>query len=192
MSPVDRGGHRENNHQSSQQIYPHGRSGRCSEQQSLVGLAGCGSGSDDTTSSAAAAGGGSGKDVATGKTPVGTVLVDDAGRTLYAFAADTKGTSNCTGSCATYWPPVKAGAGTLTHTKDVTATLGTTKRPDGSTQLTVDGWPMYTYASDTKAGQATGQGLDLSGGKWWVVDSSGKWVKKSAPAEDTGGGGYGY
>ena len=46
-------------------------------------------------------------------------------------------------------------------------------------QLTVNGWPMYTYAGDAKAGDASGQGKNLSGGLWWVVDSSGAWVKKA-------------
>ncbi len=154
-----------------------------------VVLVGCGSGSDNTTSASAAGG----EDVATGKTSVGTVLVDGDGRTLYAFAADTEGTSSCTDACATDWPPVKAGSGTPSHTEDVTATLGTTTRPDGSTQLTVDGWPMYTYAGDDQAGQATGQGLDFFGGRWWVVDATGKWVKKAASEDnDNMRGGYGY
>ena len=48
----------------------------------------------------------SGSAVATGQTDVGTVLVDQNGKTLYAFAADAKNHSNCSGSCAQYWPPV--------------------------------------------------------------------------------------
>ena len=148
-------------------------------------LAACGSGGSSDTENAAASGGGG--DVATGTTDVGTVLVDRRGRTLYAFAADTKGHSNCDGSCATYWPPVKAGSGALGHPDGVSATLGTTKRSDGATQLTVDGWPMYTYAGDAKPGQATGQGKNLSGGLWWVVAPDGDWIKDSG-----GSGGSGY
>jgi predicted lipoprotein with Yx(FWY)xxD motif len=152
-------------------------------------LAGCGSGKDDASAQPGAAA--SGRDVATGTTDLGSVLVDKSGDTMYAFAADSKGTSTCTGACVTNWPPVKAGTGTPSHTDGVTATLGTTKRSEGSTQLTVNGWPMYTYAGDDKPGQATGQGLDTYGGKWWVVDKAGDWVKKSAEPTD-GGGGYGY
>ncbi len=131
----------------------------------------------------------SGSAVATGQTDVGTVLVDQNGKTLYAFAADAKNHSNCSGSCAQYWPPV-AASGSPTASKDVSATLGTTTRSDGSTQLTVNGWPMYTYAGDAKAGDATGQGKNLSGGLWWVVDPSGQWVKKSAGTSGGGRGGY--
>ncbi len=149
-------------------------------------LAACGSGgATDTENSAAAGGGGI---VATGRTDVGTVLVDRSGRTMYAFAADVKGRSNCDDSCATSWPPVKAGSGALGHPDGISATLGTTKRSDGTTQLTVDGWPMYTYAGDAEPGQATGQGKNLSGGRWWVVAPSGDWVKD---AGGSGGNGYG-
>ena len=52
---------------------------------------------------------------------------------------------------------------------------------------------MYTYAGDAKAGQAAGQGKNLSGGLWWVVDPSGAWVKdKSGTGGDSdyGRGGY--
>jgi predicted lipoprotein with Yx(FWY)xxD motif len=155
-------------------------------------LAACGSDSDGSTGTRnSAASGSSGGVVATGKTDVGTVLVDRKGRTLYAFAADTKGHSNCEDSCASYWPPVKAGPGALGHPDDVSATLGTTKRSDGTTQLTVDGWPMYTYAGDAEPGQATGQGKNLSGGLWWVVDPSGTWVKDAGGGGGTGGDGYG-
>ena len=148
-------------------------------------LAACGSSSGGTASTSqgskvpAAAGASSGA-VATGTTDVGTVLVDGSGKTLYAFAADTRGTSNCSGSCAQYWPPVTAKAGSLGHSAAVTARLGTITRDDGSTQLTVDGWPMYTYAGDSAAGQATGQGKNLSGGLWWVVKPSGAWLKKTS------------
>jgi len=57
-------------------------------------------------------------------------------------------------------------------------------------QLTVNGWPMYTYAGDAAAGDATGQGKNLSGGLWWVVDPSGAWVKKAASTSSGGKGGY--
>jgi predicted lipoprotein with Yx(FWY)xxD motif len=128
------------------------------------------------------------------RTDAGKVLVDPHGRTLYAFAADTKGHSACDGSCATYWPPTPAGSLPGTQPDGVTATLGQIARPDGTMQLTVDGFPMYTYVGDSRPGQAKGQGLDESGGLWWVVSADGSWVKDkkpstSAPAD---GGGYGY
>ena len=76
----------------------------------------------------------------------------------------------------------------------VTATFGVLHRPDGTEQLTVDGWPMYTYVGDTKAGAITGQGQNSSGGLWWVVSPSGKWItkaKSSATATKGSAGRYG-
>jgi predicted lipoprotein with Yx(FWY)xxD motif len=160
-------------------------------------LAGCGGSSGGETGTKAAAEG-TGTVKATGtlqlaRTDAGMALVDPRGRTLYAFAADSKGHSACTGSCATYWPPTPASALPKAAPKGVTATLGQITRPDGSKQLTVDGFPMYTYVGDSRPGQAKGQGLNESGGLWWVVSGSGAWVKDSKPSSaPADGGGYGY
>ncbi len=116
------------------------------------------------------------------------VVTDSSGRTLYWFVPDTTTASKCTGSCATYWPPlvgpVMAGSG-------VTGTLGTITRPNGATQATYDGHPLYTYAGDSAPGQAKGNGLNASGGLWYEMTVSG-----AKPATGTGtttsGGGYGY
>ena len=99
---------------------------------------------------------------------------------MYAFAADSKGHSNCNGACLSYWPLVPAGAKPPTAGTGVTATFGMLKRSDGKSQLTVDGWPVYTYVGDTKPGATSGQGTNLSGGLWWIVDPSGKWIKTGA------------
>jgi predicted lipoprotein with Yx(FWY)xxD motif len=116
------------------------------------------------------------------------VLTNSAGFTLYWFAPDTSTTSKCTGSCATYWPPVK---GPATEGSGVTGTLGTITRPDGTTQATYNGHPLYTYKGDTAPGQDKGNGLNISGGLWHDVTASGG----AAPAPSTstssgGGGGY--
>ncbi len=134
------------------------------------------------------AGGSAGGRIAVGTTSAGRVLVDPHGMTLYAFAADTRGHSACSGSCATYWPPVPGADASGKPAAHVSAHLGTIKRADGSTQLTVNGFPMYTYAGDSAPGQATGQGKNLSGGLWWVVSPTGSWVKRQAPAPSSGGG----
>src|SRR5580700_8853178 len=70
------------------------------------------------------------------------VLTNSSGKTLYWFAPDTSTTSKCTGSCATYWPPV---TGPVTAGSGVTGTLSTITRSDGTTQATYDGHPLYTY-----------------------------------------------
>ena len=116
------------------------------------------------------------------------VLTNSGGFTLYWFAPDTSTTSKCTGSCTTYWPPVK---GPATAGSGVTGTLSTITRPDGTTQVTYDGHPLYTYVGDTAPGQNKGNGQNLSGGKWYEITVSG-----ASPAASTspssGGGGYGY
>jgi predicted lipoprotein with Yx(FWY)xxD motif len=134
-------------------------------------------GGSGSTASSDTSGSGSGA-IATRSTSVGTVLTDGAGQTMYAFAADKKGVSHCSGSCLTYWPPVSASAAPKAAA-DVTAHLGTITGTDGQKQLTVDGWPMYTYVGDSNPGDTTGQGLDESGGLWWVVAPDGTWIKGS-------------
>ena len=146
-------------------------------------------GNSSSAAPAAAAGG----NTVTEKTIGGQqVLVDSKGNTLYWFAIDTSAKSNCSGSCATYWPPVK---GPLTAGSGVTGTLGTITRSDGTKQATYMGHPLYTYVGDTSPGQNKGNGKNLSGGLWYEMTVSG-----STPAPGTGstatatsgGGGYGY
>ena len=127
-------------------------------------------------------------------TPAGRVLVDPRGRTLYVFGPDSRGHSTCTASCATYWPPVPGADAKRGATAAVSATLGSIKRADGSSQLTANGYPVYTYVGDHARGQSNGQGTNLSGGLWWVVSPSGARVTKTLPssagASSSGGGGY--
>ena len=142
------------------------------------------------TSSAAAAAGGN---TVTEKT-IGSqqVLVDSQGMVVYWFVPDTSSKSNCSGSCATYWPPVK---GPLTAGSGVTGTLATITRSDGSTQATYDGHPLYTYIGDKSAGQNSGNGKNLSGGLWWEMTVSGSTPAPgggSTATATSGGGGYGY
>ncbi len=114
------------------------------------------------------------------------VLTNAQGFTLYSFGPDTSTTSNCTGSCATYWPPVK---GPATAGAGVTGQLATITRSDGTTQATYNGHPLYTYAGDTAPGQAKGNGLNVSGGVWYEVPVSGS----AAPAASSSTkSGYGY
>jgi predicted lipoprotein with Yx(FWY)xxD motif len=114
-----------------------------------------------------------------------TVLTNSAGFTLYWFVPDTATTSNCTGQCATFWPPVK---GPVTIGSGLNGTVGTITRPDGTTQATYDGHPLYTYTGDHAPGQNNGNGLNASGGLWHEVTVSGG----AAPAASATHGGYGY
>ena len=111
------------------------------------------------------------------KTKLGTILVDQQGRTLYDFAKDKKNHSECAGACAKFWPPLltngkpKAGKGARAKM------LGTAVRNSG-TQVTYNGHPLYTYAGDKKAGQTNGQGSTNFGAAWWVLAPNGTQITK--------------
>ena len=129
-----------------------------------------------------------GNELKTAKIGGATVLTNAKGFTLYWFGPDTSTTSKCSGSCATFWPPV---AGPAKACPGVTGTLGTIKRSDGSVQATYDGHPLYTYAGDKAPGQNSGNGVNASGGVWHEVTVSGAAPAPSASSSSSGGG-YGY
>jgi len=122
--------------------------------------------------------------VNTGTVPnLGTVLVDGQGFTLYVFAPDKQsGSSTCFGQCAKAWPPLvlPAGVSQAPAGPGVKASLlGTTKRQDGTVQVTYDKWPLYLWVIDSAPGQATGQNVNNLGGKWYVITPDGKVITKS-------------
>jgi predicted lipoprotein with Yx(FWY)xxD motif len=99
--------------------------------------------------------------------PVGAYLTGKGGLTLYTFKPDSANASTCTGSCAQAWPPfVVTAADTLRTGSGVTGTLTTFARPDGTMQVAYNGAPLYSYKSDTNAGDTNGQGV---GGSWYVA-----------------------
>jgi predicted lipoprotein with Yx(FWY)xxD motif len=180
-----------------------------------LALSACASSSNPSAAASAPAAGASSPAPAAGvsvttlgmRTINGTAVVTNAkGLTLYWFAPDTTTTSKCTGSCATYWPPltgpVSAGVG-------VTGSLGSIIRSNGAMQATYDGHPLYTYAADSAPGQAKGNGLNASGGVWYEMTvsgakpatsgtgtggtgGSGSGGSTSTGSPSTGSGGYGY
>ncbi len=90
-------------------------------------------------------------------------ITDFEGKTLYTFDHDTKGVSNCYNGCAAAWPPYISGA---TAQKTFPTNITVIKRTDGSSQFAWEGMPLYYYASDTKPGDTTGDGV---GGIWHIV-----------------------
>ena len=124
---------------------------------------------------------------------VGTVLVNRSGKTIYSPQQEAHGKILCTGSCLTFWFPVLAGAGVAPAASGATGTFGTIHRPDGRTQLTYNGKPLYTFRLDMAPGQAHGNNFtDHFGGTsftWRAITTSG------APAgtgQQGNGGGYAY
>ncbi len=115
---------------------------------------------------------------------LGTVLVNGEGLTLYMFEPDRQsGKSTCFGECLNLWPPVVlvdgvkaplAGAGVKA------SLLGITTVPTGGLQqITYNRWPLYLWHGDSRPGEATGQGLNNSGGRWYVLDPEGTPVTAS-------------
>jgi predicted lipoprotein with Yx(FWY)xxD motif len=111
---------------------------------------------------------------------LGVILVNGAGRTLYMFVPDKQKRVTCKGSCAIIWPPLKIKAGTKPTAGGAAkkSLLGTYKVAGGKRVVSYNRWPLYTYITDKKPGQATGQGVDNSGGLWYVLSASGKVIKK--------------
>lgn len=105
-------------------------------------------------------------------TSLGAVVVDGNGMTAYMYDKDTQGaaTSACTGPCLAKWPPILSDSAEP-KADGVTGTLATIDTPDGKHQVTLDGWPLYTFAGDAAAGDVTGQGV---GGIWWVLSPAGE------------------
>lgn len=115
---------------------------------------------------------------------LGPVLTDQAGHTLYLFTGDSRGSgkSTCDGACARTWPPLLVG-GRTTVAEDIdTGLVGQIGRADGSKQVTVGGWPVYTYAKDGAPGEATGHG---AGNTWYAMEPNGCRVDPSRRPDDT-------
>jgi predicted lipoprotein with Yx(FWY)xxD motif len=112
--------------------------------------------------------------VSTKTSSLGTFLVDANGRALYLWDADQGSKSTCSGACAQAWPPLTTTATPKASGAAKASLLGTTKRPDGSREVTYAGHPLYYFAGDTQPGQTTGQGSNGFGAPWWVVTPAGK------------------
>jgi predicted lipoprotein with Yx(FWY)xxD motif len=116
---------------------------------------------------------------------LGSILVDSDGTTLYMFDNDSKGegASACYDQCASAWPPLTV-EGDPTVGGDVTASLTTFERDDGTSQVAAAGWPLYYFASDEDPGDANGQGVN---DVWWALSPDGSPVESGS---DSGGGAY--
>jgi len=127
------------------------------------------SSSSSASGSSSAAG-----DLSVAKSPLGDIIVDGNGMTVYYFTKDKadSGKSVCSGQCLEAWPSVEASSDTPKG-KGITAKLGTITRDDGTKQVTVDGMPIYLWVKDKKPGDVTGQGV---GKVWYVVAPDGKMI----------------
>lgn len=149
----------------------------------LVALvaAGCGSGGSNSESSyqksrstTASAEGGKAATVSVATVPkIGQVLVDSEGLTLYDFHKDKGTESACYGACAKAWPPLLTSGAPQPSNGASGSMLGTTKRTDGSVQVTYARHPLYTFVSDTKPGDAKGNDFSAFGAQWYALTPKG-------------------
>ncbi len=154
----------------------------------VLAVAGCGSSSDST---GGAYGGGTTTETAAAKSPpgaesgaavltvasapeVGAILVDAKGFTVYDFHKDKGTTSSCYGECAKVWPPVLTAGDPQSGEGAQASKLGTTKRTDGSVQVTYAGHPLYTYVADKKPGEANGNDFSSFGAEWYALKGNGE------------------
>lgn len=170
-------------------------------------------GSTSSTSSSTSGGGGYGSGtgassaagaavITTKSGSAGSFLTDGSGRAVYLWVKDSMNKSECSGACASAWPPVTAN-GSVTASGDAKASdLGTITRSDGSKQVTYGGHPLYYYAGDSGPGQVNGQGNNGFGAKWWLVGPSGAQITGAetvtapnapaspTPSKSSAGGGW--
>jgi predicted lipoprotein with Yx(FWY)xxD motif len=127
---------------------------------------------------------------------LGVDIVNPKGLTLYVFMKDAHRKVTCTGSCTSFWHPLKwKGSGKPTAGGSAKSGLLAWVKGDGGKVVTYNHWPLYTFVNDTAAGQAKGWNQNLNGGKWYVISASGKVVKHKTKSGGGGGtttgGGWG-
>lgn len=162
-------------------------------------VAGCGGSMTSSSSSQA-----SNSAVSNGEASSSAMLVNSEGFTVYSFAKDSGTTPSCYGACAEAWPPLTSGEAPVSGEGAASSQLGTTKRKDGTLQVTYAGHPLYTFVEDAKPGEANGNGVSAFGADWHALDGTGSAAATSAGGEsettpaptesssESSGGGYGY
>jgi predicted lipoprotein with Yx(FWY)xxD motif len=106
------------------------------------------------------------------------ILTNTKGHALYSLSVERHGKFTCTGGCLSIWHPlvVRPGVKPIGPVK-----FATVKRPDGRMQVTYKGLPLYSFTTDTKAGETNGEGLKDVG--TWHVAAIGK-IPQSQPAPE--------
>ncbi len=104
---------------------------------------------------------------------LGKILVTSGGLTLYDFRKDSGTKSACYGACVKIWPPLTTSGGPNATGGADASKLGTARRSDGTTQVTYNGHPLYTYVGDQRSGETSGNGITEFGGSWHALRPSG-------------------
>jgi predicted lipoprotein with Yx(FWY)xxD motif len=118
-------------------------------------------------------------------TKLGPILVNSRGHTLYLFAKDRNAKSACSGSCAKFWPPLLSQGKPTAGPGVKPSLIGTTRRSNGSRQVTYNTHPLYTFVLDKRAGQTNGESNSAFGAKWYAVSAKGTAVVKASTTTTT-------
>ena len=112
-------------------------------------------------------------------TPLGSILVNGRGRTLYVFTRDSPKRDTCVAisNCTGVWPVLKTSARPAAGPGIKRSLLGTIKLSNGARQVTYAGHPLYTYVGDSGPGQTDYVGFDEFGGRWYAINAAGHVVK---------------
>ena len=105
---------------------------------------------------------------------LGKVIVESKGMTLYDFHKDKGTTSSCYGACAEAWPPLLTGGKPKATGGAESSLLGTTKRKDGTVQVTYNGHPLYGFVEDKKPGETNGNDVSAFGAEWYALEPNGE------------------
>jgi predicted lipoprotein with Yx(FWY)xxD motif len=82
---------------------------------------------------------------------LGQILATPGHLALYTWNQEKSLKVKCTGACAKTWPPLTIPHGTMApkHIAGVMGTFGEVMRPNGATQVTYNGHPLYRFHGDT-------------------------------------------
>jgi predicted lipoprotein with Yx(FWY)xxD motif len=110
----------------------------------------------------------------------GEHLTDGSGMSLYLFEEDRpegdRGRSvesDCAGDCLDRWPVFTGENPPKVEGNADRSEIGSFERPDGKTQATYNGWPLYYFAEDFLPGDINGHDIDEFGGGWYLVTPAG-------------------
>jgi predicted lipoprotein with Yx(FWY)xxD motif len=103
----------------------------------------------------------------------GKALFGPTGKVVYVFGADRGSTSHCYGVCAKAWPPLLVKGAPVAGPGVRPNLLGTTKRQNGTLQVTYNGHPLYYYEAD-KVGKVMCQHATMHGGLWLIIKPTGQ------------------
>ena len=123
----------------------------------------------------------------------GRILVNSAGKALYAADEEADGSVVCSGDCISFWIPLTIDRGAPSG-NSLPGELGVVEREDGTRQVTFDGKRLYTFVED-ETGEATGDGFsDAFDGQQftWHVVSVGDAPDSDQNEDGDGGGSLGY